>query len=53
LFNCLRGRAVKRVVFIHLAREFWDNLEATRRMLAEGLGEVPFTIARDGEVITF
>lgn len=51
LFGRLRGRAVKRVVFVHLARPFWDDLEATRQMLNDGLRDVPFAIARDGEEI--
>lgn len=52
LFEALRGRAIKQVVFIHLAREYWENLEATRKMMADELGGMPFVIAQDGQTFT-
>lgn len=45
----LRQHQIARIVFIHLAREFWADLPGTRRMLKGGLGGIPFTIARDGD----
>ena len=50
LFAKLRGRAIKKIVFVHLAREFWADRAGTRRMIASQLGGIPFTIAKDGDV---
>lgn len=49
LVAMLRGRRIGRIAFVHLAREFWENLEATRTMLTEGLGGIPFVIPKDGD----
>lgn len=52
LFRYLRGRPVKRVVFIHVARRYWENLEEVRALAEEILADIPFSFARDGEEIT-
>lgn len=52
LFDALRGKAVKRIVFIHLARDYWNDRPGTRKMLKAGLGGIPFVIARDGDCFT-
>jgi phosphoribosyl 1,2-cyclic phosphodiesterase len=52
LFEALRGRAIRQVVFIHLAREYWENADATRDMMREELGDIPFVIAKDGDTFT-
>ena len=52
LFAALRGKAVKRIVFIHLAREYWNDLPGTRKLLKAGLGGIPFVIAKDGDHFT-
>jgi ribonuclease Z len=44
----LRQASIRQVVFMHLARSFWEHLSATRRLLRRGLGEIPFVIAKDG-----
>lgn len=45
----IRKHAIQQVVFIHLARSLWENLDTTRRALAHELGSMPFRIARDGD----
>lgn len=52
LFDALRGRAVGRIVFIHLAREYWNDRPGTRKMLQAGLDGIPFVIAQDGDRFT-
>lgn len=52
LFSRLRGRAIKQIVFVHLAREFWADRAGTRRMIASQLGDIPFSIAEDGDVFS-
>ena len=49
LFRHLKGRAIGRIVFIHVARPFWENLKHTRKVAARMLGGIPFTFAQDGE----
>jgi len=50
LFARLRGRAIKKIVFVHLTREFWADHAGTHRMIASQLGDIPFTIAEDDDV---
>jgi hypothetical protein len=52
LFLYLRGRAIKRIVFVHLARAYWEDLGKTRRLAAKMLPEIPQTFAHDGTVIS-
>ncbi len=52
LFRYLRGRAIKRLALIHVARPLWRDQEALRRRVAAGLDGLPFVIPRDGEEIT-
>lgn len=47
----LRTRPVRRVLFMHLARIWQADLDATRRRLAAALGDLPFAIAEEGEVV--
>jgi hypothetical protein len=51
LFCYLRGRAIGRVVFIHLARQYWENLAQTRRLAAKMLPDIPHSFAKDGAVV--
>jgi len=50
LFLYLRGRPIKRVVFVHLGRSYWENLGQTRRLAAKMLPDIPHTFAHDGAV---
>ena len=52
LFAALRGKPIKQIVFIHLAREFWADQPGTRKMMKAQLGGIPFTIAKDGDEFT-
>jgi ribonuclease BN (tRNA processing enzyme) len=49
LFRYLRNRDVKRVIFVHLAREHWKNVNRTRRLAAKLLPGIPCAFARDHE----
>jgi phosphoribosyl 1,2-cyclic phosphodiesterase len=51
LFSFLGGRKVKRVVFVHLSRTNWENLDRVRRLAKRLLPDIPHTFARDGEHI--
>jgi ribonuclease Z len=52
LFRYLKGRAVKRIVFVHVARPYWENLPKMRRIARKMLPHIPFTFARDGQEFT-
>jgi ribonuclease BN (tRNA processing enzyme) len=52
LFRYLHGRAIKRIVFVHVARPHWANLEKTRQLAKQMLGGIPLTFARDNDEIT-
>lgn len=47
MFNYLRGRSIKRVVFVHLSRALWKDFAKTRRLAAKMLPDIPHTFARD------
>ena len=51
LFRYLRGKPVKRVVFIHVGGPFWKDLVATSRLAGKMLPGVNCTFARDGQTI--
>jgi hypothetical protein len=51
ILSYLRGRPIRRVVFVHLSRAAWNNLTATKRLAKKLLLKIPHTFARDGEVI--
>jgi ribonuclease Z len=53
LFHFLKHRPIKRIVFTHLARRAWQNLEEMRALAFKILGPMPFTFAHQGEEITF
>jgi ribonuclease BN (tRNA processing enzyme) len=52
IFRYLGGRDIKRVVFVHLARPYWEDLPQTRRLAAKLLPDIPHLFARDGQVIS-
>ncbi|MBU6398823.1 MAG: MBL fold metallo-hydrolase [Verrucomicrobia bacterium] len=51
LFRFLRGRPVKRILFVHVDRHRWNHLEETRALAEKMLDGIPFAFARDGEEI--
>lgn len=52
LFRYLNGQAIKRIVFIHVARPYWEKLGKMRQLATRMLGGIPYSFARDGEEIT-
>ena len=52
LFFYLRGRRIGRIVFVHLARNYWEDFARTRRLAAKMLPDIPHTFAHDGAVIS-
>jgi ribonuclease BN (tRNA processing enzyme) len=48
LFAKLRGREIGRIVFVHLARDLWEQRPQLRRQARAALGGIPFDIPRDG-----
>jgi ribonuclease BN (tRNA processing enzyme) len=53
IFTYLQGREIKKVVFVHVARELWENLGPTKRLAAKMLRGIPHTFAQEGQEITF
>jgi ribonuclease Z len=51
LFKYLSERPVARVIFVHVSRQYWRKLDATRELAARMLGPIPFHFAQDGEEI--
>jgi hypothetical protein len=51
LFSYLSGRAIKRIVFVHLARRFRADPARTRRLAAKMLPRIPHTFASDFDEI--
>ncbi len=49
LFEYLRGKPIKRVIFIHLGRAQWANQASLRDLAFANLGGIPCSFARDGE----
>lgn len=49
LLALLRGRPIKRIVFVHLARRYWENLGKIRAQIKRELGGIPFAFAHDDE----
>jgi ribonuclease BN (tRNA processing enzyme) len=49
LFNYLRGRDIKRIIFTHLGRRLWENIEETRALASRMLPDIPFVFAHDRE----
>jgi ribonuclease Z len=52
LFAYLQNKAIHRIVFTHLSRKHWDNLEEVRLLAGRMLGKIPFSFAHDGDEIT-
>lgn len=51
MFAYLRGRDIKRIVFTHVARYYWERLEETRRLAAQFLPNADLCFPRDLDVI--
>ena len=53
IFRYLKGRDIKRVAFVHIARGLWEDLGPTRRLAAKMLPHLPYNFARDLDEIDF
>jgi ribonuclease BN (tRNA processing enzyme) len=53
IFRYLRGRPIRRVVFVHLAGRYWHDLGKIRRLAAKLLPDTPHSFPKDGAVIQF
>ena len=51
LFSYLHGRDIKQIVFTHLARLYWSQLEEVRRLASRLLPGTNFSFPRDFEII--
>ena len=51
LFRYLRGKPVKRVVFVHVGGPYWKDLVTTSRLAGKMLPGVQCMFARDGQTI--
>jgi hypothetical protein len=47
IFSYLQGRAIGRVVFVHIAGRLWSDLGPTRRLAKRMLSNIPHIFARD------
>jgi L-ascorbate metabolism protein UlaG (beta-lactamase superfamily) len=52
MFRYLKGRDIRRIVFMHVGRRYWERLEETRLRAARMLPGVNLSFAHDQEVIT-
>jgi Cft2 family RNA processing exonuclease len=53
MFFYLRGRRIKKIVFMHLARAYWEDFAKTKRLAAKMLPDIPHTFAHDGAVFSY
>ena len=51
LFLYLQSHPIKRILFMHVGRPYWENLNQTQRMAAKMLPNIPFTFLRDNHEV--
>ncbi len=51
LFEYLRGRAIGKILFVHVHRALWRDLGETRELARQILGETPFEFPSDGALV--
>jgi ribonuclease BN (tRNA processing enzyme) len=51
LFLYLQGKAIKRIVFTHVGRPYWEDLKKTQKLASKMLQDIPFSFARDNQEI--
>lgn len=51
LFLYLQSRDIKRIMFMHVGRPYWEDLRRTRRLAAKMLPHIPISFARDNQEI--
>jgi len=52
LFRYLNGHRIKRIIFVHLARCYWESLNEIRSLATDTLKDMTFSFARDGDEFT-
>jgi ribonuclease BN (tRNA processing enzyme) len=52
LFTYLKARSIKRVVFVHLGRHYWEKLKEVRKLAARMLPKMQFSFPRDQEILS-
>jgi ribonuclease BN (tRNA processing enzyme) len=53
LFLYLHGKDIKRIVFIHVGRPYWEDLQKAKKLASKMLPDIPFAFAKDGQEIRF
>jgi ribonuclease Z len=51
LFLYLQNRVIKRIVFMHVGRIYWQDLKGTQKLAAKMLPNIPISFARDNQEI--
>ncbi len=49
LFLYLQARSIKRIIFTHVGRPYWEDLKKTQKLAAKMLQDIPFSFARDNQ----
>ena len=49
LFLYLQRRPIKRIIFMHVGRAYWQDLKGTQKLAAKMLGNIPFSFAHDNQ----
>lgn len=52
LFRYLASKPVRRIVFMHVGRRYWANIEETRLLATRHLKEIPFSFAHDDDEVS-
>jgi ribonuclease Z len=52
LFLYLQRRQIKRILFMHVGRSYWEDLKKIQRLAAKMMPDIPFTFLRDGQEIS-
>jgi ribonuclease BN (tRNA processing enzyme) len=51
LFLYLQGRAIKKILFMHVGRSYWEDLKKTQRLAAKMMPNIRFGFLHDGQEI--
>ncbi|HWF17680.1 MAG TPA: MBL fold metallo-hydrolase [Verrucomicrobiae bacterium] len=51
LFLYLQGRDIKKILFMHVGRSYWEDLKKTQRLAAKMMPDIPFGFLHDGQEV--
>lgn len=51
LFLYLQSRPIKRILFMHAGRAYWENLKRAQRLAAKMLSHIPCTFLKDNQEV--